>query len=188
MKKASPQAAKTALRSRAITILAGAGAIGYAFFVFVPGQKGIAQLGQQMQQKKQHVAQTNLLVQPIAQMQEELKTTEAFVAQWRGRAPNGSQSSKTVGRILQAAELNEVEIVQLQPQEEVVLNTLQSAPIDLRVAGNYRQVFGMLRDLDEMRGTVWVEQLDLQAVSATDQKLECRIKLVIFADRGEISG
>jgi Tfp pilus assembly protein PilO len=188
MSKASQQASNTAFRSRVITLLAGAGAIAYAFFVFVPGQKSLTRLNQQVLQKQQNVAQTNLLVQPITQTQQELNTTDAFIAQWRERSPRGSQLSQTVGRILQAAERNEVEIVQLQPQEETALQTITTTPVNLRVAGSYQHVYGMLRDLDKMGGVLWVEQLDLQAEPANNDELECTIKLVIFSDRGEISG
>ena len=188
MSIASPNAASTRLRSRFITILAGAGAIAYAFLVFVPGQKAITRLGQQVVQQKQHVAQTNLLIQPISQTQQELSATEAFITQWKERAPKESQLSKTVGRFLSVAEQNKVEIVQLQPQEEAVLNTLRTAVIQIRVAGSYPEIFGMLRDMDEMSGVLWVDQLDLQAEAADNEQLEGTIKLVIFADRGEISG
>ena len=176
------------LRSRVVTLLAGAGAIAYAFLIFVPGQQLLARHGQEMQQKKRQAAQANLLAQPIQQLQQELLQTEEYARHWREQAPAGSHTSQTIGQVIAKAESNEVEILRLQPQEEVVYHCLRSVPIDLQLSGSYQSIYGMLGDLETMRGHLWVEQFNLSHVETAGDQLDCTLKLIIFSDAVEFSG
>jgi Tfp pilus assembly protein PilO len=176
------------LRSRVVTLLAGAGAIAYAFLIFVPGQQLLARQRQEIQQKRRQAAQANLLAQPIQQLQQELLQTEDYARHWRKQAPAGTHTSQAMGQVIAKAESNGVEILRLQPQDEAVYHCLRSLPIDLQLSGSYHSICGMLGDLETMRGHLWIEQLNLSHVETANDQLECTLKLIIFSDSVEFSG
>jgi hypothetical protein len=53
------------VRSRIVTLAAGASALAYAMFLFVPGQRTLANLESQIEAKRLQVAQSNALVHTI---------------------------------------------------------------------------------------------------------------------------
>jgi Tfp pilus assembly protein PilO len=187
--KLSPSGAKPAWRSRLVTIASGGAAVAYALFVFVPGQQSIAGIQKTIQDQELQIARSLPLVQPIRDLQDKQAATERFVDSWRSKAPAPEQVASIFAQVITLARANDVEVTSLSPQAEQPLETIGLIPVSLQAKGSYRSLHQLLAGLEAMSGLVWIDEAHLQPQDKTaPESLNCTLKLIIFINRGEISG
>jgi Tfp pilus assembly protein PilO len=170
-----------------ITIASGGAAVAYAIFVFVPGQKSIAELQKTVRAQETLVAQSLTMIQPIRDLEEKLAATERFTTSWRSRASAPTQVASVFARITALARESDVDITSFSPQAEQPLETIGLIPVALQARGSYRSLRGLLERLETMSGQIWIEELHLQPQDKEMESLSCTLKLIIFVNRSEIS-
>jgi Tfp pilus assembly protein PilO len=188
VRQAPPGAASPAFRSRLITSLSGSAAVAYTLLVFVPGQQSIAAMQKTIREQESQIAQSLTLVQPIRELEEKQAATEQFIRSWRSKAPTPNRVAAVFAEVIRLARECDVEVTSLVPQAEQPLETIGLIPVALQAKGSYRSLHGMLERLETMSGLVWIEEMHLQPQDKASESLSCTIKLIIFANRGEISG
>jgi len=188
MKASSTSTAKPAFRSRIITILAGAAAVAYALFVFVPAQQSIADQRRQIQDKQLQISKTDLLAQPLRQLEEQVAETHRFTQSWRQQAPRPNTLSSVFAEVIRQAKETGAEVMSITPQAEQPLETIGLVPVALQAEGSYRSLHELIERLEKMQGTLWVDDLQLEPHAGEGKRLHCSLKVIIFADRSEISG
>jgi Tfp pilus assembly protein PilO len=177
-----------AARSRLITLISGGAAVLYAVLVFLPQQQAIHKLRQKIKERDAEVARSLRLSDLIHELTERLHATEQFTAQWKSQAPPASHVTPVFAELIRHAKTAGAEIVSLSPQTELPLETIGRTPVSLQVRGSYRSLHELLQRVEEMQGVVWIDELNLQPQASGDKPLGCTLKLMIFSNRGEISG
>jgi Tfp pilus assembly protein PilO len=127
------------------------------------------------------------LVQPIRELENKVATTEDFVTSWRAAAPAPKQLAAVFAELISLAREHDAEVTSLTPQAEQPLDTIGLIPVSLQATGSYRSLRELLAGLEAMSGRVWIEDLHLQPLEKQADTLTCTIKLIIFANRVEIS-
>src|SRR5438094_6284539 len=74
-----------------ITGLLAAAAIAYVIFIFLPLQRSINRLQQQVQERRQQIMQANSLAGTVAQVRVRLASAREVSNQWRSKSPRHSQ-------------------------------------------------------------------------------------------------
>jgi Tfp pilus assembly protein PilO len=174
-------------RTWIVTIVLAAGAMGYVWFVFLPGQKSIAQLRSEVQEKRQFITQTDRLAPVSQQVELELAAARNYVYAWRSRAPKPSGLAELYGEITVQAKQSGVQILRFEPQSIVRLESLCRVPLAIRGQGSFQQVFLFLQHLEELPATLWFENLKLEPDGQDRDLLRFEMMLVIFADNHDFS-
>ena len=86
------------------------------------------------------------------------------------------------------ATYNSSQVTSFAPQAEQPLETVGLVPVALQAEGSYQSLHQLLERLEEMRGLVWIDEVHLRPQEQGGGRLSCTLKLIIFANRGEISG
>jgi Tfp pilus assembly protein PilO len=186
--KPSSVSVKPIWRSRLVTIASGGAAVAYALFVFVPGQKSLAEMQRTVREQESQIATSLTLIQSIRDLQEKQAATERFVNGWRSKAPVPDQVSSLFAQVIVLARENDVEVTSLSPQAEQPLETIGRIPVSLQAKGSYRSLRGLLEGLEAMSGLIWMDEVHFQPQDKTSESLSCTLKLIIFTNRNEIPG
>ena len=74
-------------RNLAVTLVLGAGAVGYIFLLFLPTQNKIAQLQDELAHHQSYIAQKQDSNVTLASLNSELEATRTFADEWLLDAP-----------------------------------------------------------------------------------------------------
>jgi Tfp pilus assembly protein PilO len=176
------------LRRWLITILAGGVAAAYALLVFVPGQRSIASMRKQIRDRQMQINRSETLVQPIRELEQQVATAQQMTAAWQRRAPDARHPAPLFAEVIRHANEAGAEVMNFAPQPEQPLETIGRIPVAMQAEGSYRSLHQLLTQLEGMRGLVWIDEVHFQPREKGGDRLSCTLKLIIFADRGEISG
>ncbi|MCE9555014.1 MAG: type 4a pilus biogenesis protein PilO [Planctomycetes bacterium] len=161
--------------------------VGYLYFVFMPARRGIEKLREELSQKQAYLAQQPGLKSSLASVESELGHTQEYVDQWRSHAPAAGELSSTYGAIHRLVTSAGVEVEKFDPQNVTSLETVRKIPIRLTAEGSFAQMHALLRGLEEMPASPWVESLRIERGKDAEAPLKGEITLVIFAANPEIS-
>jgi Tfp pilus assembly protein PilO len=168
-----------------ITALLASGAVAYVVFVFVPFQRTIAALRDQMQERTQQIVQAQSLVGTVAQARLRLTAARAVSEEWRAEAPRQAQLVTHFASLTQKAEEAGVAIDRLDPLPAVELNLIAQQNVSMQFHGPFAAVFDLLERLESLPGTLWVRDLRLSASTENDNTLRGELTLTILADRAD---
>jgi Tfp pilus assembly protein PilO len=168
-----------------ITALLAAGAVAYVVFVFLPFQRTIDGLRNQVQERTQQIVQAQSLVGTVAQARLRLTAAREVSEQWRADAPRQAQLVTHFASLTQQAEEAGVKIDRLDPLPAVELNLIAQQNVSMQFHGPFAAVFDLLERLESLPGTLWVRDLRLQASTETDDTLRGELTLTIFVDRAD---
>lgn len=178
---------KNGLRTRVITILAGAAAVAYAMLVFVPGQRSIAGLRRQVREKELRISQNYQLAEPIRKLEAQVDASRAFADAWREKSPGANAVAPLYAEVIRRAKETGAEVTTMSPQAEQSLSLVGLVPVAMQAEGTYRSIHALVEQLETMPSKVWVDDL-LLIPDREGGRVRCTLKLMIFVDRSEISG
>jgi Tfp pilus assembly protein PilO len=168
-----------------ITALLAAGAVAYVVFVFVPFQRTISGLRNQVQERSQQIVQAQSLVGTVAQARLRLVAAREVSEKWRADAPRQAQLVTHFASLTQKADEAGVVIDRLDPLPAVELNLIAQQNISMQFHGPFPAIFDLLERLESLPGTLWVRDVRLQASTANDDTLRGELTLTIFVDRAD---
>jgi len=170
-----------------VTAAAGALALAYVFFVFLPGQTRIADLRKTLQQKQQYVAQSTKLIAVLNDLQSELDECHSFIETWRANAPTGSKLADLIGSLTNNAEEAHVQFVAFHPSPTHQLGLLRETPATIKVKGPFHAVADFLRRLESVPAAIWIPTVNLKPEGESGQDISCELTLSIFSDASDIA-
>jgi Tfp pilus assembly protein PilO len=168
-----------------ITALLAALAVGYVVFLFVPTQRSIGSLKQQVHERRQQIMQAQSLAGTVAQARLRLAAAREVTQEWRARAPRQSQLITHYASLTQQAEEAGVAIDRLDPLPAVELNLVAQQNVTMQFHAPFAAVFDLLHRLEELPGTLWIRDLRLHASTENSNTLKGELTLTIFADRAD---
>jgi Tfp pilus assembly protein PilO len=174
-------------RSWVVTIALAGGALAYAYFVFLPYQREIGLLKDQLRAAHDYIVQSDSVRQSIAEAEDELRLTREFAKAWRRSAPHASQWAPSLGAISQAAKESHTATVRFEPQTPFRLEAIHRVSILLGSRGEFAQLQDLLGRVESLPQSVWIEELRLARPAENSPILSCELNLALFADNHEDS-
>jgi Tfp pilus assembly protein PilO len=185
MKKKFASNKASAPKTWLITALLAAASIAYVVFVFLPLQRSINALRQQVHERRQQIMQAHSLAGTVAQARVRLTAAQEMSREWKATAPRHSQLITHYASLTQQADEAGVAIDRLDPLPAVELNLIAQQNVTMQFHGPFAAVFSLLKRLEGLPGTLWVRDLRLHANSETDNTLRGELTLTIFVDRAD---
>ena len=168
-----------------ITGLLAAAAVAYVIFIFLPLQRSIDVLQDQVQERRQQIMQAQSLAGTVAQARVRLVAARDVSQQWRADAPRQAQLITHYASLTQQAEQAGVAIDRLDPLPAIELNLIAQQNVTMQFHAPFAAVFDLVRRLEALPGTIWIRDLRLHANSETDNTLRGELTLTIFVDRAD---
>ncbi|MEQ8789398.1 MAG: type 4a pilus biogenesis protein PilO [Pirellulaceae bacterium] len=174
-------------RSLVITVLLAAASVAYVFFVFLPGQKAIAKLRRELDEKQQYIVDADRLAHAIQLAEKDLRRAEDFTTAWRAAAPNDGELAPILGRITGEVEACGVGIERLDRRPVKQYEEVGQIPIVLECEGSFQQIFDLTRRLEAMPQDLWITSLRIETQGKNSESVLAEVALAVFADNSEDS-
>lgn len=168
-----------------ITALLTSGAVAYVVFIFLPFQRTIGGLRNQVQERSQQIVQAQSLTGTVAQARLRLASAREVSDTWRASAPRQAQLVTHFASLTQKAEESGVAIDRLDPLPAVELSLVAQQNVTMQFHGSFAAIFDFLRHLEALPGTLWVRDLRLQDSTENGNTLRGELTLTIFVDRAD---
>ncbi len=196
-------------KSLLMTIGLTGAAVCYVAFIFMPGQRAIGKLRDELDERQQAVVDSDLLAYTIKTTETELEAAKEFAKKWQETAPREARLTELYAQITEQAATAGVKITQFDPQSIEKLSALVKVPLSLTVKGNFQQIFNFVHRIESLRETIWLEEFHLEsseefggrrdvverneetgeglAITESNMTLTCTVTLTIFADKRDFS-
>lgn len=163
-------------------------AVAYAFCFFLPGQRQVAELSQQVATEQAFVQQTEALAPALAATEQQIQAARAYNAAWKEASPSPADLAALFGQIHELAKAAGVTTTRLDPDVPVDLARLRRIPLMIGCTGQFTQIARFLESVERLPQTIWIENLRLEAGGENGKDVQCEVMLEIFADNPKNSG
>jgi len=160
-----------------LTLPLAAVGIGYLYFFFLPAKAEIARRRTELASRTAQIDQLRPLKIAIFEKETEVEAAEKFVADWTRRNENGAA---VMAEINQKVNDSGAQTIRFDRQPTTRLRAVQQTPLQLGTAGNFAQLFELLRGLEALPATLWIDQLTIRAPAKQGEPLASEVNLVIF--------
>jgi len=166
-----------------LATLAAAGlALAYLFLVFLPKQRAMQGLSEELDQNRQYVATAGSVAAAMEIAHGELERTRAFNAGWKNAAPPEAELAGLFGKVNALAGACGATPLRFDPDPTVKMQTVRLVPVAVGCTGTFGQIAGFLLELENLPQTIWAESLQLEVSGKPGDSVKCEIDLTIFAD------
>lgn len=159
----------------------------YLLVSFLPTARAIRAIRDEIREEETYIEQTVALPKSIAQTEGELNRTREYAATFRERLPTRGTFSSLLGRITKQADIAGASTTRIEPQAAADLDTLRLVPVVYKAKGSFADLSRLLAGLESLPEQIWLEDVRLTAKPEAGQKMECELKLVVFAGISESS-
>jgi len=163
-----------------VTLPVTAVGIAYVTLWFLPQNRAISKIRDEVQEKQQYVVQASYTVDALRQAEAELNETLQYTNTWYNRTPVEGDLSATFGRINALGEEAGATITQFDPEPVVHQETLSLAPLRVGCLGSFGEICGFLEQIERLPFNVWIKELRLQQNRQDGGHVLCELILAIF--------
>ena len=160
--------------------------VAYVFLFFRPEVNAIASLQAELETKEAVLAASQGQAQQLAASRRAISRTHNYVKDWRDRMSE-SQAPLLFGAITQQSQSAGAQVISFDPEPAVALERLQRIPLTIQCRGSLTSLDEVLRRLESLPQSIWVEDVHLEKVGENDGVMTCKIKLAIFASKTDYS-
>lgn len=162
--------------------------VGYVWLFDLPARRVCTQLRSELAASQASAAQGPLVLAQIAQTEGQLARTNEFVQAWRENSPSGGAGSAVLlGQISRLACDAGTRTTRLEPIKSEDREELRTLALTLVCQANFEQAFQLLRSLEGLPQSIWVDSVRIERKTANGENVQCELKLAVFVDKSEIS-
>jgi Tfp pilus assembly protein PilO len=165
-----------------VTAAVAVAAVAYVLLVFLPFQKSIADLRQQLHDKHLQIMQSDQLLLPLSGEAERLAEIRQHTGEWEQHAPGPQELAAFFARLSEQASRADVPLLKFEPQPARTLQMLRQHSVALSVQGDFEQLFEFLTRIEKLPQTIWPTHLRLTQPEGGGASLQCEMTLTIFGD------
>jgi Tfp pilus assembly protein PilO len=174
-----------------VTLLLGGGAMVYAFAIFLPTQRSTALLQAEIDANQDFIHRAETTAGTLAAVEQQLQAARGFAQDWHASAPQAAHLAPMLGAITRCATEAGVMGLHFDPRPAQPLAAVSRVPLVLACDGTYEQIFELLRKLEALPQSIWIEDLRMGNAAASEaaaseseneQSVHCELTLVVFAD------
>jgi Tfp pilus assembly protein PilO len=162
--------------------------VAYALFFFLPTQRTIAELTEQVASQQALVEQTEALSPALAATEEQIHATLQYSAAWEETSPSETSLAALFGQISALAKAAGVTTTRFDPDTPVDLARVRRIPLTIGCTGQFSQVAQFLESVERLPQTIWIANLRMETGRENRKVVQCEARLEIFADNPKISG
>ncbi len=159
----------------------------YAYFYYLPGNREIADMKDQLAEAELQAAGTVPMVAALGATQEQLDVAEEHVEAWQDAAPSEHELAEVFERIHELTRLAETETTRFEPQSAISYETFLRVPVSMECQGSFTQLAAVLTGLENMREPIWLQSVEIQSTGQDGDSAKAEISLDILADNLEDS-
>ena len=174
-------------RALVITAMMAVSCLAYVFAEFLPQQRVIREMQQELEERRKVVMDADRLQPELQRVGDDVDRGQQRNAVWRAATPQTGRLTAVFERLTEAAELAQARVTRLEPQAADPLSTVSRIPLTVEVEGQFSAVCDFIGRLDRLAEPVWIEELQLEPIGATGESISGQLTLVIFAGNPEIS-
>ena len=164
-----------------MTISLAAVAAAYMFFVWLPGRKQLAAIGEEIETKREVVARAADLTKTLTASQKELESTRAVAKKWLETAPDNRDLPAMFGRINAMAKESGLAVLRFDPEPLVVHEAIREIPLTIGCSGKFSQVFEFLMKVESLPESVWTNEMRLEKSQGNRGNVRFSADLAIFS-------
>lgn len=169
-------------KSLILTLLISGSALAYAFLIFLPIQRSITSLRNELAAKRQFILDAGSLGPRLAQLTVELEEAQAVVDAWREQSPSEEEMATFIGQVSVLASEAGATPGRITPREAITLASLRRHPAELAVEGTFAQLCRFVGRLESLPKTIWINDLTLQTAGENRETVRGEISFSVFAD------
>jgi Tfp pilus assembly protein PilO len=170
-----------------VTIVLAASAVAYLVLVFLPGRRAMGEFQQELARRQGYLAQNSGISRALASAEQELDKAEAHYAAWKQRAPGEGQLSTLYGKINELAKAAGTTTTRFDPKPVESHEQVREIPLTMGCSGTFAQLFDLLKSLESLPGTIWIDTVQFRKVTEKSEAVACEINLVVFVNNSENS-
>jgi len=155
-------------------------AVAYVLFMFLPEQRSIGDVRDEVDTKRQFIAGAQMTDATIEVARKELEKTQDYCRQFANRLPSDAEFSSLLARINLAVKQAGVTTIRFDPQPATEYETLRQTGLSVAVRGSYGEIFDFVRRLETLSEVVWINELRFEAPQQAGQKLTCEVNMGFF--------
>ncbi len=163
-------------------------AVGYWVLLYQPGQRQIAELRKQIEQKREIVSKSGTVGAAIHTTEKEIERATSYNQVWERGAPTLAELSTLFGQISGLSRSHQATTMQFDPDPAVRRDRLSEIPLRIALAGPFTQISQFVYELERLTSSIWIESLRLDVSAKDGKSVTGAMDLLIFADNPEISG
>jgi len=169
------------------TVLIAGLAIAYITLYYLPNQRSLAALQEQLLDKQNYVAQSNLLTKAIETTQQELNYTTAYTKKWLQYAPTKDRLFGLFRQISKLAKESGAKTTRFDPLPVVNYHRFRKVPLEISCTGSFAQISCFLETIEKLPRALWIKELSMSQSGQPGKNVTCELTLAIFADIPDIS-
>lgn len=169
-------------RTWIVTLPVAGLAAAYAYFFYLPGERAITQLSEELAAAEAFVDQAQDLAVVVKPTRQRLTETRQYNEVWEKADPSGAGLFALLGEINRLCKESGATTTQFDPEEAVRRQRVQSIPLLLGCSGSFSQICKFLNALEQLPQTVWIENLRMEQSGQDGANVHCELSLAIFAD------
>ena len=168
-----------------VTTLPTAIAVVYLGLIWVPANRAITDVRDQIESEREFVVQAAGLPAMLAGRQRELDVAESAVAQWEKAAClERDGSPRTSRRSTSWPREAGLTVARFEPQPVVVHEKIREIPLVIDCSGGFAQVYEFLRNIERLPATIWIESIKIENMKNSAKTVTCKATLVGFSTAG----
>jgi Tfp pilus assembly protein PilO len=128
-----------------------------------------------------------MIMAQISDAEAQLRQANAYYKAWRETAPPGTGSAVLVGEVSRLARAAGARTTRLEPATAIDYEELRSVPLTLVCLGSFEQAFELVRGIEALPQSVWIDDLRIERRDVKQEDLNCELRLVVFTGKSDIS-
>jgi Tfp pilus assembly protein PilO len=170
-----------------VTISLVAMAVIHITFVYLPGRKAVAELRREIQHRQLYLNDADEVENKLAATKQTIIEAKSFLEKWRRTSSTVNNLPLLYGHINELSKQTGAVVTRFEPQPIVELGRVREIPINMAYTGNFAQIYELIRAMERLPETIWIDYLRLDKSGESGTNILCEINIVVFSDNQNIS-
>ncbi len=134
----------------------------YAVLFLLPNRRAIANLREQVTEKRDQITSRAGTVHRLLSARQELDDARSLIDSWTRRAPAQDALPGLYGKLNAAANTAGMTTTRLDPDPAQSLALIRRIPITMVCRGTFPQAYELMRGLESMPLSLWIESVKIK--------------------------
>lgn len=166
--------------------LAGLG-LAYLFLYFLPAQRTLDSLNEDLRREQDTVGQADALFPAIASAEQQLSKSRKYNDRWVEIAPSESELPSLFAKVNALSKAAGITTTRLTPQPVVQYEKIRMVALAAGYRGSFDQICRFLGDLESIPEAIWIDQVQMEGKSHSGKDITCEVSFVVFVDKTDDS-
>ncbi len=159
----------------------------YAALFLLPNRRAIANLHNEITEKRDHITSRASAIHRLLSARQELSDARSFIDAWTRQAPSQEALPGLYGKLNALAQTAGMTTTRLDPDPAQSLARIRRIPITMVCRGTFPRAYELIRGLESMPLSLWIESVKIKKTGENGETVECELKLAVFADNQDNS-